>query len=357
MSAEVAEVDYKSEIESLRSTVEALTKERNKPLRPNFGGNPMGQRPEVEQKSIGEMFTESAAFKNYKPSTGAESEAVTFNISVKTLMTTSAGYPPEVTRSGLVVPYIARPIQVVDVIPRQATTQTDFRYLEETTLTNNMAEVAEGGLKPEVALALTERSVAIRKIAGWLPMTDEQIEDSPGVSDYVNNRLAYMAAARLDQQLISGDGIAPNLLGMLNVVGIQEQPKGTDAVTDAIRKAKTKVRVIGGGQANAVLINPNDWETVQLLRTTDGIYISGGPWNEGPDKAWSLPVIESEAVPEGVAIVGDFRYTLLLDRKEFTIKVGYSGDDWLRNRRSVIGELRCGFAVLRPQAIVKVTGI
>ena len=358
MSAEVAGVDYdyKSEIEGLRSTVEALTKERNKPLRPNFGGHPAGYSREAEQKSIGEQFIESREFKNFRPTSGAESESVTFNIDIKTLMTTTTA-PPETTRSGLLVPSAQIQPNVLDMIPRVRTTQNAHIYLEETTYTNAVSTVLEGGLKPEVTLGLTEKTAAIRKIAGYVPITDETLEDTPAVMDYVNNRLALMCAQKLEAQVLSGDGINPNILGIYATPGILTQVKSTDATPDAIRKAITQIRVTGKGQANGIIIHPNDWQEIQLLRTTDGIYIWGNPWEAGLDRVWGLPVLQSDAAVEGTAIVADFRFTLLIYRKEFTIKIGYSGDDWLRNRRSVIGELRAGFVVLRPSCVCTVSGI
>jgi len=97
---------------------------------------------------------------------------------------------------------------------------------------------------------------------------------------------------------------------------------------------------------------------VQLLRTTDGIYIAGSPWDTGPSRIWGLPCIVSDAVVEGTAIVGDFQnYSLLAERKGLTIKVGYSGDQFTSNIRSVVCEIRVAIIWSRPSAFCLVTGI
>lgn len=60
--------------------------------------------------TFGEAFVKSAAYGNK----GAVAE---LDIEVKTLMTTTAGWAPETTRSGRVVDIATRPIQVTDIIP------------------------------------------------------------------------------------------------------------------------------------------------------------------------------------------------------------------------------------------------
>ena len=137
------------------------------------------------------------------------------------------------------------------MIPTIQTTQNAFVYMEETTYTNAAAETLEGAAKPEAALALTQRTAPIRKVAVWIAVTDEQLEDVPGIQDYLEQRLSFMVRQRLDSQILVGTGVAPNLLGVLNVVGIQTQAKATDPTPDAIYKAMTKVEVVGQAMPSA----------------------------------------------------------------------------------------------------------
>jgi len=347
--------------EHMSATADKSVSEDMRPVnRPNFGGNPLGQRALTPVKGVGEQLVESKEYQDFlrSHSRGSESASITLDVSLKTLMLTTTGWPVESTRSSLVVPYATRQPEITDVIPTVSTTQNAFVYMEQTTFTNTAAETAEGALKPEATLALTEKTSPVRKIPVWIPVTDEQLEDVPGIQEWIENQLAFMVRQRLDSQIVNGTGVTPNLMGIMNVVGVQTQAKGADPTPDAIFKAMTKVRVTGRARPSAVLIHPNDWAEVQLLRTTDGIYIAGSPWDSGPSRIWGIPVIVSDAVVENTAIVGDFsNYSLLAERKGMTIKVGYQNDDFIKNQRSIVAEIRVAMVWSRPAAFCLVTGV
>jgi HK97 family phage major capsid protein len=230
--------------------------------------------------------------------------------------------------------------------------------MEETTFTNAAAETAEGAAKPEAALALTERSSTVRKIPVWLPVTEEQLEDVPRIEAYLDNRLGFMVRQRLDQQIVSGNGTAPNLRGLLNVVGIQAQAKGTDPVPDAIYKAATKVEVTGQAVPNLVILHPNDWQDIRLLRTADGIYIWGSPADPGPERIWGYRVAKVQAATENTGVVLDTTFTELAMRKGLTMKRSDSHSTYfVENKVAILAELRAAFVVYRPSAVCQVTGI
>ncbi len=313
-------------------------------------GSPQFKAPQT--KSFGEAFTESKAFKN----PGAEAK---LDIELKTLFQTSAGWAPETTRTGRVVPFATRPVQVTDIIPMTTTGQAAVVYMEETTFTNNGAETAEGGLYPEAALTLTEQSSTVRKISVYLPVTDEQIEDEPQVRGYIDNRLPFMVRQRLDGQILVGNGTAPNLRGILNVVGIQTQAKGTDPTPDAVYKAMTKVRTVGFAEPNVAIFHPNDWQDIRLLRTADGLYIWGNPSEAGPERIWGLQVAQAVALTENTAVVGDFaNFAELAVRRGMDVQVSNSHADYFVNgKQAVRADTRVALVWYRPAAFCTVTGV
>lgn len=314
-----------------------------------------------QAKSIGELFVESQAYKGYKAGMGVGPVSTIGEDMhrMSTLFETAAGWLPETTRTGRVVEFATRPIQVTDVIPQTTTGQAAIVYMEETTFTNSAAEAAEGGTYAESALALTEKTSNVRKIATFLPVTDEQLEDVAQAEAYLNNRLPFMLRQRLDQQILVGNGTAPNLRGINNVAGIQTQAKGADPVPDAIYKALVLCRVTGRAFPNAVILHPFDWQDVRLLRTADGIYIWGNPSEAGPERIWGLQVVQSDAQTQNTGLVGDFaNFSELAIRRGAEMQISNSHSTYfVEGKQAVRADMRCAFVVYRPAAFCTVTGI
>ena len=229
----------------------------------------------------------------------------------------------------------------------------------ESTLTNNAAETAEAGTYGEGALALTETTSTVRKIAVFLPVTDEQLADVGQVASYVDNRLSFMLQQRLDGQLLTGNGSAPNLRGVLNTSGISTQAKSSDSTPDAIYKAIDKVRVTGAADPDTVILHPNDWQAIRLLQTSDGIYIWGSPADAGPERIWGLPVIQTTAETENTGLVGAFRtFSQLFTRQGIQVQISNSHSDYfVKGKVAVRADMRAALAVYRATAFCTVTGI
>jgi HK97 family phage major capsid protein len=312
----------------------------------------------VEQKSLGDLFIDSIAFKDYQ-SGNHRGPLVEEPYEVKTLMTESAGFSVRDPRTGQVVPSAQQQPRVVDIIPQTTTNATSIIYMRETTYTNAAAEVAEGGAYAEAALAYTEVTSPVRKIAVFLPVTDEQLADVPAMRDRINNRLDLMLRQRLDQQVVSGNGTPPNLTGILNTAGIQTQARGTDPNPDALHKAITLARTIDFSEPNAILMHPNNWQSIRLLRTADGLYIFGDPGMTGTQRLWGLPVVTTTYMTLNSAIVADFQnYTDLAYRAGIEFEVSNSHTDYFQKGILAIrAQLRVAFQIYRPTAVVSVTGL
>ena len=315
----------------------------------------------LQTKSIGEQIMEKKLNKKF-----AQGD---IDVNLKTIVQTGAGWAPESMRLPRVELYPLRQLRVADLFPTYTTGLSDIKYMEETTHTNNAAEIAEetNAAAPtaygEAALAMTERSVPIEKVPVWIPVTEEQMEDVEGFAEFVNNRLTYMVRNRVDGQLVAGNGSTPNLRGVLNASGIQSQAKGTDPTPDAIYKAMTKVRGTTAGtgfaEPSAALLHPNDWQDIRLLRTADGIYIFGNPTEPGLERIWGVPVVLTPAETENTGVVGDFaNYAALYVKRGLSIETTNShGSLFISGVLAIKATMRCAAVYFRGTAFCKITGI
>jgi HK97 family phage major capsid protein len=246
-----------------------------------------------------------------------------------------------------------------DLMLQGTTSAATLEYYEETTFTNGATEVAEGSVKPESAIDFTLITEPVRKIATWIPVTDEMMADNEGFEAYLRGRLSFMIKQREELQILVGDGTAPNISGILDRSGIQTQVKGADPTPDAIFKAMTKVRNTAFAEPTAVVLHPNDWQDIRLLRTVDGIYIWGSPADAGPERIWGLPVRVTSNITENTGLVGAFRPDAQIFRRggiEIRITDSHS-DYFIYNKLVVLAEERIALAVYRPASFCKVTGI
>lgn len=266
---------------------------------------------------------------------------------------------PQATRLPDILPSAQNRIVVSDLMAAGTTDSNTVSYYEETTFTNAAVETAENVAKPESTLDFTERTETVRKIATWIPITEEALNDNRQLRAYVENRLLFMVRQREEQQLLIGDGTAPNLSGILDRSGIQTQALGSDPVPDAFFKAFTKVSVTGDADPDGFVIHPNDWQDVRLLRTIDGLYIFGNPNDEVAVRMWGYPGRVTTGITEGTGLVGAFRTYAQVFRRE-GLRVLASTEHasyFVENKVALLAETRLAFAVYRPAAFCQVTGI
>lgn len=271
---------------------------------------------------------------------------------------------------GLRVPLLLRELSILDLIPRVQTNSDAIEYVREDTFTNASTGVAEAtvttgttGLKPESTLAYSTQTSAVRTIAHWIPVTNRMLADAPAMRGIIDSRLLLGLDLTLESQIATGSGSGEDFTGIVNASGVNIVTKGTDNIADAIFKGRTLVRTTGKSRPTAVLMNPTDWQTVRLAREnaatgTLGGYLMGPPSVQGPQTMWGLPVVETEGIAAGTAIVGDFAMgCTLFDREEATVRVGYINDQFVRNMQTLLAELRAAFVVWRGAAFTKVTGL
>jgi HK97 family phage major capsid protein len=307
-------------------------------------------------KSIHELLMQGMDANGIKSYQGFRGEIC--ELAVKTLLTRGDATPLEQR-----LPSIQLSAQeertVADLMLSGTTTAQKISYYEETTFTNAAVETAEGDLKGESALAFTLREDNVRKIATWIPVTDEMLEDVPGFESYLRGRMAFMVKAREELQLLRGDGTGQNILGVYNRNGVQTVTGYGLSTIDSILKGITEIQKDAFVEPTALVVHPNDWFDIRTSKDLNGNYLLG-PATLDPNQArpWGLQVRVTTNALENTALVGAFNQAQVYRRSGIAIAISTENEDYfVKNKVAVRAEERLALAVYRPAAFCKVEAI
>ena len=345
---------------------------------------------ETAGKTVGEIFTESDAFKDYsyggvsqdvkversldEMRNSPATKATRMEAAIKTLFQTSAGFAPDSPRGPEIVGAIHRPVQLLDRLRQVPTTLENIKWMEQTTRTAppSNANTSEGARYREVTIAYTERTADIIKKTAWLPVTEEQMADVPFVEDLVSAQLPSMLGESIDNDVVNGAGTTGTLIGLESLSTRGTRTKEDDeSVYAAIVRGIGDVQVTGRATPDLILMHTLDWFEMILEQGRDGNYIFGMLAQQG-QTPWGIPVVQCDFLSRGQYIVGDFaRYMMIRDRQDVRTRLAprydvqitldsspggdtVSGQTAPTGQVMIFSDVRVQCQWLRPQAFVDI---
>ena len=254
------------------------------------------------------------------------------------------------------------PLVLRDVLNVAPTTSDSITYTRLQSYTRAAAPVAKGAQKPEAAMALDTVTVPVKTHAVWIPAHENDLADLPRLANMIDTELLYDLRKLEEEEVLYGDGTGEHFRGILSDPGVQAaRAEANDTLLDIIRRAITDVRR-AGYEPNAVVIDPIDWEEIELLKGTDNRYVWAVIRDTLGPRIWSIAVVETpaaeanrgDATEERNLIVGDWmRGATLWVRSAAAISMGWINDQFIRNQRTILAEQRAAFGVKRPLAFRK----
>jgi HK97 family phage major capsid protein len=311
----------------------------------------------VRGKSLGATVVTSADFKAFLDYAKKSSRFDSPNFEVKAALLSDGLVPPDVAP---IVPGPTRRLLVGALFAQTTTISNAVTYNRETAFTNNAGAVAEAQPKPESDVTLTPIVEPVRKYAHFITASKEALEDIPQIQGYIDGRLRYGLALKIDDALVNGSTTPPSLVGVLNRTGLSAavtQGAGESAA-DAILRQVAAVTVASGLLPDALVVNPADWAAIIAGKNTAGDYYGPGPFTPpGPPTLWGLNVAVSQSIAAKTVLVGSFKQGAALAwRETITISVSNSHSDYfVRNLVAILAEARLALLVTMPEAFGKVT--
>lgn len=277
-------------------------------------------------------------------------------------------FPPQSIRlPGVTVPVLFQDTNIAQMFLQGTTNQNAVLYMVETVTSEGAAETLEGGAKPEADISFAEASSPVENIAVTLPVTAQLLEDVGFMRAWVGGRLRTFVLNREDNQLISGTGVAPNIEGVLTVVGTGAQSYSIAAAIldatvafDALYAGLTDVR-----QAflspSGIAMAAATWERFRLGKDGNNNYLMGPVNDEAAPRIWGLPVTLNERMPAEAAanepiFVASREAAMVLRRNTLSLAVTDShASEFTSNVLRFRAEMRTSFPIFRPAGISVVT--
>jgi len=228
-----------------------------------------------------------------------------------------------------------------------STSSNVWAYTQESAYTDSTAPIAEGTLFPQSDFQLEIASQAVKKVAAHMKMSNELLEDIPGLMTFVQGRMTTKYMLVEDNQLLLGDGTGQNFSGLFtNATAFGptlfknsyagNNSRDTDVLALAINQARVTT-ANGLFNPDIVIMNPTDVTSRQLERTTDGWYLLPDIYTDGATPVKGVRIFQSTIMTQGSYLVGDFsRGSEIIDRRLLNLQVSTEDqDDFVKDLATV----------------------
>ena len=244
-----------------------------------------------------------------------------------------------------------------DLLPVVAVSSNSIEWPSQTSRPDAAATVAEGDAKPQSTMAMELRTTPTQVIAHWVAASRQILDDAPQLRDLIDTELRYGLALVEESQLLSGDGISPNLHGLIPQAtafddpldGQITDPNQIDRIGSAILQS-----ALADFPATGIVLHPSDWQLMRMLKDGESRYILGAPGAEVEPVLFGLPVVATKAIAAGSFLVGNFQEAATLyDRWSPRVEISTEHSDFFtRNLVAILAEQRIALAVRKAAALV-----
>lgn len=346
----------KSELKQAKEDLEKATKaiedlqEKVNELKDANGG-------QTQVKSLREQLAEQIAEKAEEIKATVKGGFVEIEIKAVASVTTASGTntsPPAITgvQQAQLSNVNLRNVNVLSLTTNMNTNQSAYAYTEAEPKEGGFDYVAEGGTKPQIDLKWTTRYAQPVKVAAWMKLTEESVQDVANLESVAYDFLAKQHALKTARGILFGDGTSPNPKGATiyarafsagAMATTVTNPNFMDVVNAAITDVFTTHNFTDEMpyMANLVMINPNDF-FINLVsaKTADGLplYPTASLFNQVV--IGGVTIVPDELIPAGKIFVADMSKYNTTNYLPYTVKIGWVNDDFIKNQFVILGESR-----------------
>lgn len=249
-------------------------------------------------------------------------------------------------------------------IPVSPTVSNLIRYVQFTNKDGAITPVVGySTLKSQFDYTETVVDAPVVKIAGWINVADEFLEDIVGAMSFLSADLPMKLFDAEDQQVFKGSGATGNLTGLyttatalsLPYAGVTSASNNIDKLAAAATYVRRQKRI-----TTAAWTSPEDYLAILINKASgSGQYTYPVRFNSTNNMLYigDFPVIQHTVFNPSEGFVGDFATgARIFQKADATLRFSTENvDNFVKNVTTVLIEERIALCDFYPESFVKVT--
>lgn len=277
-----------------------------------------------------------------------------FVVKADTLRASVVGNPAALDLPGI-GQLATRKLTVYDIfrkIPVPQGSNGVVRYVDWDAATSVRAAAAraEGGTFPESTAKWATYTLSLQKVGDIIPMSEELMYDAPQFAAELSNFLETNVAIKVDTDLVTGNGTAPNINGLkAQIPNYTAAAAGiTDAsIYDLIVKVREAITTSYGSKysPNVALMNIADINKMKLKKDSHNNYVMPPFFNQNGQVVDGISIIECNAFAANTMVLGDSRYGAIYEEPGVTVETGFATGDFESDMMSLKARKRLNLLI------------
>ena len=248
----------------------------------------------------------------------------------------------------------SRKVHMRSLLPIGSLSQGLFTFPYESGGEGAPAAQTQGSAKAQVDFDITMKDAAAQYIAGYVRISRQMLDDIPAMTSFLQARLLEKYLVAEDAQILSGNGTAPNLQGILPVA-----TAATGAATVDVEQLVQAIAQLESSNysATGILVNPSDWAAIMNTKNTNSAYTlpaSTVVTTDGSVSIAGIPLYKSTAIAVDKFLVGDWSMGAQIMQNQ-GISVQFSeqdSDNFTKNMITVRVEARIALPIYYTGAFI-----
>lgn len=270
---------------------------------------------------------------------------------------------------------LSQPLSIEAALLSGQANTASLRYITQGTATSGAGGVAEGSAKPESTLGFDYVDESVKKVATFLPISEEALDDAPAIQTFINGELLRFVNIEVERELFYGVAGGPEVQGLLVSRGVPVWTSAGTATDGHIGRqlfmAMNSMRGSAFIELEWCIMSVSDYETLRLLEDDNGQLYGGGPFvgaygagspvgasgqvTGQTDTVWGKPTFVTTALGAGTALLGTRSSAQVMNRGGATVEASNSHSDFFQlNLVAIRAERRLALCCYRPAGFCEV---